>query len=267
MHTKSDIFEQLKKMNAPRDSVVTVHTSLRLVGEFFGGGGGLLDALIEYFTAEGGLLAIPTHTWGNLGKDKITLDMTKAESNLGAFSVIAAEDGRGIRSENPTHSVVIFGDADKAKELIENEAQLIMPTAKDGFYGRLYDVGGKVLLIGVDQAKNTYLHAVAEILDIKNRRGTELIPVTVKKSSGEDYKRFIYLFDESVGGDISHRFPKYETAFRYRGNITDGFIGSAPAQLCDARGMKETVELIFKRSDGKDPLGDENPIPPKWFAD
>ena len=104
MYKKSDIKEQLKKMNAPKDSVVMVHASLRLVGEIEGGGEALLDALIEYFTEDGGLLCVPTHTWGNLGTDKITLDLTKGESNLGAFAVIAANDKRGIRSANPTHS-------------------------------------------------------------------------------------------------------------------------------------------------------------------
>ena len=67
MFTKQNIFEQLERMNAPRDSVVLVHTSLRLIGEVEGGGEGLLDILIEYFTAGGGLFIVPTHTWANLG--------------------------------------------------------------------------------------------------------------------------------------------------------------------------------------------------------
>ena len=266
IYTKSEIKEQLKAMNAPKDSVVMVHASLRLVGEVEGGGEALLDALIEYFTEEGGLLCIPTHTWGNLGTDKITLDLTKGESNLGAFAVIAANDKRGVRSENPTHSVVVFGDRKKAETLIRGEGEVIMPTTADGVYGKLYTMGGKVLLMGVCQNKNTYLHAVAEILDIKNRRGYTPVPVSTKKENGEVIKRDILLFDEDGCGDVSLRFPKYETAFRYHGAITDGFIGRAPTQLCDAVIMKETVELIFKNSGGIDPLKDEKPIPPKWYA-
>jgi len=90
MFTKQDIFEQLKKLNAPRGGIVLMHTSLRSVGAVEGGGEGLLDILIEYFTAGGGLFIVPTHTWANLGTDKITLDMTAPWSNLGAFSLIAA---------------------------------------------------------------------------------------------------------------------------------------------------------------------------------
>ena len=62
------------------------------------------------------------------------------------------------------------------------------------------------------------------------------------------------------------RFPKYETAFRYRGAITDGFLGNAPTQVCDARIMKETVELILKNSNGSDPLADEKAILPKLYC-
>ena len=66
MFDRKTIFEQLQAMGAPRDSIVLIHSSLRAVGEVEGRGEGLLDILIEYFTAEGGLLCIPTHTWGNL---------------------------------------------------------------------------------------------------------------------------------------------------------------------------------------------------------
>ena len=43
-------------------------------------------------------------------------------------------------------------------------------------------------------------------------------------------------------------------------------IDGIPVQLCDAVKMKNVVELIFSRSEGKDPLGGERPIPPKWFC-
>ena len=266
MINKSDIFKQLENLEAPRDKTVLVHTSLRLIGDVEGGGEGLLDALIEYFTAEGGILAIPTHTWAFLGEDRITLDMTKAESNLGALSTIAARDARGLRSENPTHSVVLFGDREKALDLIKNEGKLQTPTAPEGFHAKLYEEGGKILLIGTDQSKNTYLHAVAEMLRLKNRMSDEITTATVKTKRGEIYERKIRLYDEDLYGDISYRFPKYETAFRYFGAISYGFVGKAPAELCDARKMRDAVETIFRRCGESDPLATDEPIPPKWYV-
>lgn len=267
MYTKKDILAQLKKISPKRDSVVILHASLRSIGAVEGGGEGLLDTMIEYFTAEGGLLCVPTHTWGNLGcADKPTLDMTAPWSNIGALASIAAADPRGLRTENPTHSVVIFGDRSRAISLSENEAQLITPTAPEGLYGKLFSTGGQILLVGVNQSKNTYLHAVAEILDLPNRMSSKPVSVTVKRASGEVVERKICLYDNSNTRDIATRFPLYDTAFRYHQCITDGFIGDAPAQLCDAVKMKETVELIFKNSSGEDPLADEFPIPPSLYC-
>ena len=265
MYTKKDIIDQLEKMNAPRDGVVLMHISLRSVGEVEGGGEGLLDVLVEYFTSEGGLFCVPTHTWSNLGKDKVTLDMTLSESNLGAFAVIAAKDKRGVRSENPTHSMVVFGDRARAEEFVRDDVSVITPTAPESCYGKLFAMGGKVLLVGVSQSKNTYLHCVAEMLNIPNRMSDKPERVTVRRQSGEVVERELYLYDEDYAGDISWRFPKYDTAFRYHKCITDGFIGDAPAQLCDAVKMKETVELIFKTGD-TDPLADERPIAPKRYC-
>lgn len=266
MFTKKDIFEQLKKLNAPRDSVVHVHTSLRLIGEVEGGGEGLLDILIEYFTKDGGLLVVPTHTWGNLGKDKPTLNLTVPWSNLGAFSNIAANDKRAVISENPTHSVAVFGDRKKALKYVENEATIKSPTSPEGVYGKLFSEKGYVLLVGVNQSKNTYLHAVAEILGLPNRMADKPTPVSVKNANGKIINKEIYLYDCSFTEDISWRFPKYETAFRYGGATVDGFIGNAPAQLCDSNKMKKIIELIWFKSNGEDPLKSDAPIKPKLYC-
>ena len=132
IYTKEEIKEQLAAMGAPKGHVVIVHTALRLVGNLEGGGQTLLDALIEYFTEDGGLLCIPTHTWANLGTDKITLDMMTPESNLGAIPTLAVQDRRGVRSENPTHSMVVFGEREKALRFVSDEAKVTTPTSPDG---------------------------------------------------------------------------------------------------------------------------------------
>lgn len=266
MYTKEDIFAQLRKMNAPRDRIVLMHSSLRSIGAVEGGGQGLLDALIEYFASEGGLFCVPTHTWGNLGKDCITLDMNDPQNSLGAFSQIAAADSRGIRSENPTHSMVVFGERNKAESFVRDDVSITSPTAPNSTYGKIYEQGGFILLSGVSQNRNTYLHCVAEILNLPNRMAEHSVSVSVRKKTGEVVHRNLAWYDQVTYGDVSLRFPKYEMPFRYHGAITDGFLGDAPTQLCDAVVMKNTVERIFKNCGGKDPLRNEVPIPPKWYC-
>ena len=265
IYKKQDIIEQLSAMAAPRDRIVLAHASLRAIGQVDGGGEALLDALIEYFTKDGGLFCVPTHTWHRLDEE-IVLDMASDDNCLGTFSTLAIRDGRGLRSENPTHSMVVFGDRAKAEAFIADDAYVGTPTAPESGYGKLYTQGGYVLLIGVSQNRNTYLHAVDEILGLPNRMEKNPRSMTVKRVSGELVTREIALYEADFTVDVSWRFVKYDTPFRYHGCITDGLIGNAPTQLCDARKMKETVELIFRNSNGTDVLKEETPIPQRFYC-
>ena len=264
-YTKKYIISQLEQMNIPRDRVVLMHSSLRLIGNIEGGAKTLLDTLIEYFTEDGGLFCVPTHTWNNMGK-YITLDMNDPRTCLGAFSDIAAADPRGVRSQNPTHSMTVFGDRTRALEFIKDDEQVMSPVAPEGCYGKLYRDGGYVLLVGVAHNKNTYLHCAEEMIGAPNRLTSELYDVAVRLKSGEVIKRKMQFVETDYTDDISLRFPQYETAFRYHGAITDGFIGSAPTQCCDAVIMKKTLKKIWQSCDGADPLFDEEAIPPKLYC-
>lgn len=264
IYTKEDLFSQLDALGARRDGIVLVHSSLRAVGPFEGGYQAFLDGLISYFTDLGGLLVIPCHTWHRLGEE-ITLDMASGDNCLGALSTLAAEDGRGLRTDSPTHSVVIFGDRVRAEKFADGEKDALTPTGKDTCYGRLYEEGGQVLLLGVGHNRNTYLHAVDEILGIENRMEKEkTTPVAVKYPDGRMEKREIYLFHTDYTEDISDRFVKYEIPFRYHRCSKFGFVGNAPSQLCDAGRMKEIMEKIYKNCPF-DPLDTENPIEAKYY--
>ena len=265
IYTKQELLAQLAQMDIPRDRVVLMHSSLRLIGKVEGGPPAILDALIEYFTASGGLFCVPTHTWANLNKE-ITLDMSDPHTCLGALPDLAAADPRGVRSQNPTHSMAVFGDRSRALDFVKDDAYLVSGTDPKSCYGKLYREGGYVLLVGVSHDRNTYLHCVDEILGVPNRLSTVPREVCVKLASGELVKSKQLPYKTDFTPDISTRFPKYETAFRYNGAITDGFFGNAPTQCCDARIMKETVEKILKSCDGADPLGDERALPPKWYC-
>ena len=262
-YTKEEIKSQLAALDIPEGVTVIVHTSLRCVGNVEGGALALLDVLSEHICSKGGVLCIPAHTWDKASDGAISLDLTKDESCLGAFSEIAISKG-GIRTENPTHSMVLFGDPEKVESLAKLERAVNFPTAKDGAYAELAK-GGYVLLVGVDQSKNTFLHAADEILGVHNRWEDGHYRVGIKYPSGDVVMREWRMFDESRG-DISHLFPKLETAFRYHGCIKGGFVGDAPTELCSAEGMLDTLRLIYERAGGYDPLSDDFPIPPKLFC-
>ena len=264
IYKKEDITAQLSAMGAPKNSVVLMHSSLRLIGSIEGGAKALLDALIEYFTAEGGIFCVPTHTWANL-KEDITLDMSDPKTCLGAFSDIAAADERAVRSQNPTHSMAVFGERERVAEFVKDELTLPSGTAPESCYGKIYRDGGYILLVGVGHNRNTYLHCVEEMIGTANRLTPEPYDVSVKLESGEIVKSKLRGHYTDFTKDVSLRFPKYETAFRYHRAIRDGFIGNAPAQLCDARIMKDVMEKIKTNSAPDDPLANELAFMPKLY--
>lgn len=266
MFTKQDIFKQFEEMGAPQDSVVMIHSSLRAIGEVAGGGEGLIDIFKEYFTAEGGLLCIPTHTWANtLLADRITLDMLEGGTCIGTLPDLASRRADAVRTAHPSHSMAVFGERETVLRFVEGEDRQVTPTAPDSCYGKIAAMGGKILLVGVGLERNTYMHAVEEMMEVGNRLSPSPVRTTVRYPNGEIVERYIH-YHSSVGfSHVSDRFVKYEPAFRHHGCITDGFVGNARALLCDARGVRDTMMLVRERSGGRELCADLIPLDPAWY--
>ena len=266
IYSKEDILNQLIEMHAPKGSVVLIHSSLRAIGETEGRGEGLLDAFIEYFTADNGLLCIPTHTWDKIAdENSITLDLMNPSTCIGTLPNIAAKHQDAVRSLHPTHSMAVFGDTQLVNDFVSNESYLTTPASPCGCYGKIFDKNGYILLIGVEHNRNTFLHCVEEMIGISNRIARTPKNATIRHVDGRIEKQIMHPH-EAVGiGDVSLRYVKYERAFRYHGCIIDGKIGNAPAQLCNARKMKEVMELIYKRSGGIELMQDYEPLNEEYY--
>lgn len=269
MTSRTALMHQLEQLGVPRDRPVVVHTSLRAVGEIEGGGEGFLDALIawvtEDFSPDGGLLCIPTHTWASLGgEDPVTMDMNSDKTCVGTLPTLALRRilarGDGARSLHPTHSMAVFGDPAKVREYVAGEERTDTSTGPGGCWGRLYDEGGSVLLVGVGHDRNTFLHSVEERLGVPNRLSSETVRADIRLRSGEIIERSIRCHRTVGIPEVSSKYPKYEPAFRAHGCIRDGFLGEAKTQLCGCREMAEVLRLVRERSGGIELLGDSAPL-------
>ena len=262
MFTINEIYKQLKELNAPTDSVVLIHSSLKAIGPTEGRAEAMLDAFIDYFTSGGGLLCIPTHTWNRIGDlSKITLDYQDPKTCIGTLPDIAAKHADAVRSCHPTHSMAVFGEEKRVADFVKGEDTFDTPANPHGCYGKIYDRDGYIMLIGVGHNRNTYLHCVEEMLGVPNRIANAPKDATICFLNG-DIKNFKIHPHEAIGiGDVSLKYVKYEPAFRYHNCIVDGKIGNADVQLCNARKMKDVMEMIYLRSGKKDLLTDDKPIP------
>ena len=259
MFTKQDILSQLETFRFAVGHHIHVHSSLKAVGEVEGRGETLLSCLIDFFTKDGGMISFPTHTW-----DDNILDLNKNETCMGMLSKLALQRGDGVRTCNPTHSMIIFGEG--AAEYAKWDEQIQSSVSPDGCYGKLYDADGYILLLGVGQDKNTYIHAAEEALGVPDRVTKELHDTFVIDMNGNRITRPLHLVYEEFG-DISDYFGKLEPAFRYHNCIVDGKIGNAPVQFCSVRNMSKVLELIHKRSHNIEIFADDTPLLEEWYME
>ena len=257
MYTKQEILAQLEPFRFAVGHHIHVHSSLKAVGEVEGRGEGLLTCLIDFFTEDGGLISFPTHTW-----DYNILDLRKKETCMGMLSKLALERKDGVRTWNPTHSMVIFGAQASAYAKWDDEIRSSVSPV--GCYGRLYEEDGYILLLGVGQEKNTYIHAAEEYLNIPERVTQELYDTWIIDENGNKVTKPLHLIYEETG-DISHHFGKLEPAFRCHNCIVDGKIGGARVQLCSVRKMSKVLELLHERSHHVELFSDDTALPVEWY--
>ena len=262
MVTKQDIFDFLSSQGIRHDDVVTIHAALRAAGPIEGGADGLIDALKEYLCD--GLLLIPTHTWAVVNRSNPFFDVRSTVPNIGTLARVAAFRPDAVRSLHPTHSLAVFGKG--AREYIQGEENSATPAPVGGCLSRLYELGGKVLLLGIGHERNTYLHAVDERMGIGNRLLPEGFTITITDWDGNTLQSPVFHphHTEGITRGLSEYYPNYKRALEACGAVTYGNLGNALVYCCDARRMTDAVMHLWQHADCDICLG-EYDIPESWY--
>lgn len=170
---KKDIMDALKEAGVSKGQVIMVHTSLSSLGYVCGGAQVIIEALLESIGAEGTIM-MPTQSWKNLDPDagvhwevpeewwQIIRDNWPAydkeitpTNTMGAVAEMFRRWPGVLRSDHPARSVAAKG---KYAEYLTAGHDLSNIFGEDSPIGRLYELDGHVLLIGVGYDKNTSLH-------------------------------------------------------------------------------------------------------------
>ncbi len=154
-NSAEELHEQLVALGIQLGAVLLVHTSFRKVRPVVGGPKGLIRALRAAIGPDG-TLVMPTMTAGDAPFDPQstpTLDMgITAESFWRTPGV--------LRSDHPGASFAAVGPQ---AEYICEPHPLSPPHGEDSPVGRVHELDGQVLLLGVDHSESTTLH-LAETL-------------------------------------------------------------------------------------------------------
>ncbi|MGD9495324.1 MAG: AAC(3) family N-acetyltransferase [Armatimonadota bacterium] len=153
--TKDDIVRDLRALGVGPGMTIMVHSSLSSLGQVEGGAETLIAALIEA-VQPGGTVAMPAMSSG-------VFDPATSPSNVGSVTEAFRHYPGVTRSFHPTHSACAIGP--NTDYLLHDT--LAAPTAcgSESPWGRLSRLpAGYVLLLGVDQDRNTLLHHPEELV-------------------------------------------------------------------------------------------------------
>jgi aminoglycoside 3-N-acetyltransferase len=227
--TRQDIVRGLRELGVREGDILMIHSALSSLGRVEGGSDAVIDALIEAVGPDG-TIAMPTLYLPSIVSGEV-FDVDESPSMMGEITEVFRKQPGVVRSVHPTHPTAAYGA--RAHDLIRDHAKA--PTAcGDGTpFDRLAQWGGKVLLMGVDQDRNTLLHAAEDYADCpfltdrtaryRDPADGEVKTITLAKFPGP-HRNFIGL----------------DPLFRQAGVMTTGKIGKAVCRLMDAA---ETVRI------------------------
>lgn len=170
---KEDIVRQLRKVGLERGDTVMVHTSLKRMGYVCGGAQTVIEALIEV-VGDTGTILMPTQSWKNLDPEEGVhweadeADWQKIRDNwpaydkhltptntMGAVAEMFRRYPGSLRSDHPARSVCAWG---KHAAYLTEKHDFSNIFGDGSPIGKLYELDGKVLLLGTGYDKNTSLH-------------------------------------------------------------------------------------------------------------
>ncbi len=171
-NTTSSLKRDFRALGLRPGSIVIMHSALSKLGWTVGGPVAVIDALLDILTPAG-TLVMPTHTanntdpaqWENPPVPQAWWSVIRAEmppyrpditpsSYMGAIPETFRRYPGVVRSEHPTCSFAAWGQ--HAARV--NPHPLGRDLGEQSILGRIYEMDGFILLLGISHANNTSLH-------------------------------------------------------------------------------------------------------------
>ena len=220
--SRGELAGQLAELGVTPGGVLLVHTSFRAVRPVEGGPGGLVDALADAL-GPGGTLVMPS--WGDDDDRPFEPATTPAAADLGVVADAFWRRPGVARSAHP----FAFAARGPAAARVTGDPLPIPPHGPESPVGRVHELDGQVLLLGVGHDANTTLHLAEAVAGVPYRTEKHC---TVAGADGRA-RRVEY-------GETDHcceRFALADDWLRPRGAQREGRVGAAAARLVRARDL------------------------------
>jgi aminoglycoside 3-N-acetyltransferase len=225
--------DDLRSLGVPRGGVLLVHMSLRQVGWVDGGAMAVIQALRKALGPEGTLVmpAMP----GPRRDEPFDPRFTPTRG----MGVVAERFWRQpgvLRSNHPTSSMAAEGP--RAEEIVR-EHPLEEPAGPRSPVGKVHDLDGWILLLGVDQTANTSIH-LGEHLGGAPYRVKQWTTVW---QGDKPAHRTLEVIEHCHRG-----FPRLDERLRDRATVREGLVGQARAVLVRSRDVVATAADMVREN-------------------
>ncbi|WP_025725122.1 AAC(3) family N-acetyltransferase [Acholeplasma granularum] len=228
-----ELIKQLIQMNLKPNDNILIHSSVKKINR---DPDLVIKTLINYF--DEGMVLLPTHTWAQMNKENNRFNPKKEPSCVGLLTEKFRNYPGVLRSLQPTHSMAGYGK--NVKEFIDLDLKSNTPGSPLGTWGNLDTIDAKILLIGCDMTRNTYVHAIEEVLNIPDRLTKE--PITFELVTDEGIiKKDFYKHYSSTTAHLSMHYKKTEQRLIELGIITKHKFGDADVLMMNAKDLKKQI--------------------------
>ena len=226
--TRPEVTRQLRDLGVTEGSVLQVHTSFRAVRPVEGGPEGLIDALLGA-VGPAGTMVMPS--WPDNTEHGFDPTADPADPDLGVVADLFWRRSDAARNDHPAAFAAIGPDA----AAVLRDPLALPPHEARSPVGRVRDLGGQVLLLGVGHDANTTIHLAELEAGVRYRRPKQCTVVrdgalvTIEYGENDHCCSRFNLVDEWLDA----------AAVQARGPV-----GQAEARLVPAR---ELVEIVSER--------------------
>jgi aminoglycoside 3-N-acetyltransferase len=231
---RSEVVAQLRELGVQDGGVIVVHTSFRAVRPVEGGPSGLIKALREAI-GPAGTLVMPA--WADDDRAPFDPATTPAAADLGIVADTFWRQPGVVRSAH----VNAFAAVGPHAADINRDAFPLPPHVPESPIGRVHELDGQVLLLGVGHAANTTLHLAELVADVPYRIPRSVTVFEEGRPRGIEY------------GENDHcceRFSLADDWLRARDLQAEGPVGHAHGRLMRSRDVVAVALEVL----GRDPL-------------
>jgi aminoglycoside 3-N-acetyltransferase len=232
--SRADVTDQLRALGVEPGDVLLVHTSFRAVRPVEGGPLGLIAALRDAAGASG---TVVMPSWSGTDDEPFDPTIAPASPDLGIVADTFWRQPGVLRSDH-VHAFAAAGP--QAARIIADPLPL-PPHIPASPVGRVHDLDGKVLLLGVGHDADSTIHLAELMAGVPYRVPKHCTVLRDGRPARLDYQE---------NDHCCVRFALVDEWLRARGLQSEGRVGHAHARLARAR----DVVAVAREQLASDPL-------------